>query len=187
VDQHHTVEDVGITSAEAVPKALGSKRGICAPDISDADGRKLWPLPPSILVGALLCCKRENLQRKRVGDFQVDLSKISFQGFAQAARPNVHLRRSTGVPRIIQVEAMFKAFARALRFAVRATSVSASPAQHKGSAMKITHRRLRRRQRIPSWSAALHASAPIAAPQLHPNASRTPKRFCFLASATSPP
>jgi imidazoleglycerol-phosphate dehydratase len=55
---------------------------------------------------------------KRVGDFQVELMEDFFQGFAQAAKANVHLRSLYGRSSHHQVEAIFKAFARALRFAV---------------------------------------------------------------------
>jgi imidazoleglycerol-phosphate dehydratase len=58
------------------------------------------------------------ISAKRVGDFETELTEDFFQGFAQAARANVHLRALYGRSSHHQVEAMFKAFARALRFAV---------------------------------------------------------------------
>jgi imidazoleglycerol-phosphate dehydratase len=118
VDQHHTVEDVGITFGEAVQKALGSKRGILRA------GYFLMPMDETLAVAAIdlggrpFCVLNAKVSEKRVGDFQVELIEDFFQGFAQAARANVHLRCLYGRSSHHQVEAMFKAFARALRFAV---------------------------------------------------------------------
>ena len=118
VDQHHTVEDVGITLGEAVRKALGSKRGILRA------GYFLMPMDETLAAAAVdfggrpFCVVNAQIAAKRVGDFQVELVEDFFQGFAQAARANVHLRSLYGRSSHHQVEALFKAFARALRFAV---------------------------------------------------------------------
>jgi imidazoleglycerol-phosphate dehydratase len=118
VDQHHTVEDVGIVLGEAVQKALGSKRGILRA------GYFLMPMDESLAAAAVdlggrpHCVVRAKLSATRVGDFQTELVEDFFQGFAQSARANVHLRALYGRSSHHQVEAMFKAFARALRFAV---------------------------------------------------------------------
>jgi imidazoleglycerol-phosphate dehydratase len=118
VDQHHTVEDVGITLGEAVLKALGSKRGILRA------GYFLMPMDETLAAAAVdfggrpYCVVNAKISAKRVGDFQVELVDDFFQGFAQAAKANVHLRVLYGRSSHHQVEAMFKAFARALRFAV---------------------------------------------------------------------
>ncbi len=118
VDQHHTVEDVGITFGEAVQKALGTKRGILRA------GYFLMPMDETLAAAAVdlggrpFCVVQAKIAAKRVGDFQVELAEDFFQGFAQAARANVHLRVLYGRSSHHQVEAMFKAFARALRFAV---------------------------------------------------------------------
>ena len=118
VDQHHTVEDVGITLGEAVQKALGSKRGILRA------GYFLMPMDETLAAAAIdlsgrpHCVVSAQISAARVGDFQVGLLEDFFQGFAQAARANVHLRCLYGRSSHHQVEAMFKAFARALRFAV---------------------------------------------------------------------
>jgi imidazoleglycerol-phosphate dehydratase len=118
VDQHHTVEDVGITFGEAVQKALASKRGILRA------GYFLMPMDESLAAAAIdlggrpYCVVNAKISAKRVGDFQVELVEDFFQGFVQAARANVHLRSLYGRSSHHQVEAMFKAFARALRFAV---------------------------------------------------------------------
>jgi len=118
VDQHHTVEDVGIALGEVVLKALGSKRGILRA------GYFLMPMDETLAAAAVdlggrpYCVINARISAKRVGDFQTELAEDFFQGFAQAARANVHLRALYGRSSHHQVEAMFKAFARALRFAV---------------------------------------------------------------------
>ncbi len=118
VDQHHTVEDVGIVLGEAVTKALRSKRGILRA------GYFLMPMDDTLAASAVdlggrpFCVVNAKIARARVGDFQTELTEDFFQGFAQAARANVHLRVLYGRSSHHQVEAMFKAFARALRFAV---------------------------------------------------------------------
>src|SRR5580700_8459973 len=118
VDQHHTVEDVGIALGEAVLKALGSKRGILRA------GYFLMPMDETLAAAAVdlggrpFCVINARISAKRIGDFQTELAEDFFQGFAQAARANVHLRALYGRSSHHQVEAMFKAFARALRFAV---------------------------------------------------------------------
>jgi imidazoleglycerol-phosphate dehydratase len=118
VDQHHTVEDIGITLGEAVQKALGTKRGILRA------GYFLMPMDETLAAAAVdlggrsYCVVKANITAKRVGDLQVELIEDFFQGFAQAARASVHLRVLYGRSSHHQVEAMFKAFARALRFAV---------------------------------------------------------------------
>jgi len=118
VDQHHTVEDVGIALGEAVLKALGSKKGILRA------GYFLIPMDETLAAAAIdlsgrpRCVVNAKIKADRVGDFTVELLEDFFQGFAQAARANVHLRCLYGRSSHHQVEAMFKAFARALRFAV---------------------------------------------------------------------
>jgi imidazoleglycerol-phosphate dehydratase len=118
VDQHHTVEDVGIAFGEAVKQALGSKKGILRA------GYFLMPMDESLAVAAIdfsgrsfFVCKWKPLAR-RVGDFQTELLEDFFQAFSQAAAANVHLRYLYGRSSHHQVESMFKAFARALRFAI---------------------------------------------------------------------
>jgi imidazoleglycerol-phosphate dehydratase len=118
VDQHHTVEDVGIALGEAVLKAIGSKRGILRA------GYFLMPMDETLAAAAVdlggrpYCIVKARISATRIGDFQTELTEDFFQGFAQAARANVHLRALYGRSSHHQVEAMFKAFARALRFAV---------------------------------------------------------------------
>lgn len=118
VDQHHTVEDVGIAMGEAVAKALGNKKGILRA------GYFLMPMDETLAAAAVdlsgrpHCVVKAKIKAERVGNFQVELLEDFFGGFASAARANVHLRCLYGRSSHHQVEAMFKAFARALRFAV---------------------------------------------------------------------
>ncbi|MGB6980340.1 MAG: imidazoleglycerol-phosphate dehydratase HisB [Candidatus Acidiferrales bacterium] len=118
VDQHHTVEDCGIALGEAVKEALGDKCGILRA------GYFLMPMDESLAAAAIdfsgrahCVCKWKPLAR-RVGDFQTELLDDFFQAFAQSAAANVHVRFLYGRSSHHQVESMFKAFARALRFAV---------------------------------------------------------------------
>ena len=118
VDQHHTVEDTGIALGEAVAKAVGDKRGILRA------GYFLMPMDETLAAAAIdlsgrpHCVVTGKINARCVGDFQTELTQDFFEGFAQAARANVHLRVVYGRSSHHQVEALFKAFARALRFAV---------------------------------------------------------------------
>jgi imidazoleglycerol-phosphate dehydratase len=118
VDQHHTVEDVGIALGEAVSQALGSRRGI------NRAGYFVMPMDEALAVVAIDLGGRVHtsvdlkLKVRRVGDLQVELVTDFFDGFAQAARANVHAKVLYGRSSHHHVEAVFKAFARALRVAV---------------------------------------------------------------------
>src|SRR3984957_1319381 len=118
VDQHHTVEDLGIALGEAVRQALGSKRGILRA------GYFLMPMDETLASAAIdfsgraHCVCHWRFAARRVGDLQTELVEDFFRGFAQAAAANVHLKLIYGRSSHHQVEALFKAFARALRFAV---------------------------------------------------------------------
>ena len=117
VDQHHTVEDIGITLGDAFRKALGSKKGILRA------GYFVMPMDETLAVAALDLSGRAYLVLKapfrvrHVGDLQVELLEDFFEGFAMAARANVHLKVAYGRSSHHRVEAIFKVFARALRFA----------------------------------------------------------------------
>jgi len=117
VDQHHTVEDVGIVLGEAVSKALGSRRGI------NRAGYFIMPMDETLGVAAIDLSGRVHavvdlkLRVRRVGDLQAELLHDFFDGFAQGARANVHLKVLYGRSSHHQIEAVFKAFARALRVA----------------------------------------------------------------------
>ena len=118
VDQHHTVEDVGIAFGEAVSKALGDRRGI------NRAGYFVMPMDETLAVAAIDLSGRPHavvtLQTRvrRVGDLQTELVQDFFEGFAMGARANVHLKVMYGRSSHHQVEALFKAWARALRVAV---------------------------------------------------------------------
>ncbi len=118
VDQHHTVEDVGIALGEAFNSALGTRRGILR------SGYFLMPMDETLAASAIdfggraFCVVKAKFSARTVGGFQTELVEDFFRGFAQAARANVHLRVLYGRSSHHQVEALFKAFARALRFAV---------------------------------------------------------------------
>ena len=117
VDQHHTVEDLGIALGEAVAKAIGSRRGI------NRAGYFVMPMDETLAVAAIDLGGRVHAvvdlkaRASRVGDLQTELVDDFFDGFAQGARANVHVKVMYGRSSHHQVEAVFKAFARALRFA----------------------------------------------------------------------
>jgi len=118
VDAHHTVEDVGIALGEAVSKALGDKRGI------NRAGYFLMPMDETLAVAAIDLSGRPfavvdlaKVRAERVGDLPVELVQDFFEGFANTVRANVHLKVMYGRSSHHQIEAVFKAFARALRVA----------------------------------------------------------------------
>jgi imidazoleglycerol-phosphate dehydratase len=117
VDQHHTVEDVGISLGEAISKALGTRRGI------NRAGYFVMPMDETLGVAAIDLSGRIHavvdlqLAVPLVGDLQSELVQDFFEGFAQGARANVHVKVLYGRSSHHQVEALFKAFARALRVA----------------------------------------------------------------------
>ena len=117
VDQHHTVEDTGMAFGEAVSAALGSRRGI------NRAGYFVMPMDETLGVAAIDLGGRAHtvvdlrLRVRRVGDLQAELVHDFFEGFARGARANVHLKVLHGRSSHHQVEALFKAFARALRVA----------------------------------------------------------------------
>jgi imidazoleglycerol-phosphate dehydratase len=118
VDAHHTVEDVGIALGEAVLQALGNKRGI------NRAGYFLMPMDETLAVAAVDLSGRpfpvvdlKGVRAERVGDLPVELVQDFFEGFATAARANVHVKVLYGRSSHHQIEAVFKAFARALRVA----------------------------------------------------------------------
>ena len=117
VDQHHTVEDVGITLGEAFTKALGTKVGI------NRAGYFLMPMDETLGIAAVDLSGRPHavadlgLRVRVVGDLQTELLHDFFEGFAQGARANVHVKVMYGRSNHHRVEAVFKAFARAMRVA----------------------------------------------------------------------
>lgn len=117
VDQHHTVEDVGIALGEAFDRALGDKRGILRA------GYFVMPMDETLAVAAVDLGGRAafavdtKVRTRLVGDLQSELVADFFEGFARGARANVHLKILYGRSNHHKIEAIFKAFARALRVA----------------------------------------------------------------------
>jgi len=117
VDQHHTVEDLGIALGEAVSQALGNRRGI------NRAGYFVMPMDETLAVAAVDLGGRPHtvvdlkVGMGRVGDLQTELVHDFFEGFAIGARANVHVKVMYGRSNHHKVEAVFKAFARALRMA----------------------------------------------------------------------
>ncbi len=117
VDQHHTVEDVGIALGEAFDKALGDKKGI------NRAGYFLMPMDETLGIAAVDLSGRvaavidTKVRVRVVGDLQSELVFDFFEGFARGARANVHLKTMYGRSNHHKIEALFKAFARALRVA----------------------------------------------------------------------
>jgi len=117
VDQHHTVEDVGIVLGEAFHHALGDKRGIMRA------GYFLMPMDETLGLAAVDFSGRAaavvntRVSARIVGDLQSELVTDFFEGFARGARANVHLKTLYGRSNHHKIEALFKAFARALRVA----------------------------------------------------------------------
>ena len=113
VDQHHTVEDVGIALGEAFGKALGDKRGILRA------GYFVMPMAIAAvdLSGRAAFAVDTKVRTRLVGDLQTELVTDFFEGFARGARANVHVKTMYGRSNHHKIEAIFKAFARALRVA----------------------------------------------------------------------
>ena len=117
VDQHHTVEDVGIALGEAVLAAVGNKRGI------NRAGYFVMPMDETLAVAAIDLSGRPiavvdtKVKVRTVGDLQSELVHDFFEGFAMASRANVHVKVMYGRSNHHKIEACFKAFARALRAA----------------------------------------------------------------------
>jgi imidazoleglycerol-phosphate dehydratase len=117
VDQHHTVEDVGIALGEAMNIALGNKRGILRA------GYFLMPMDETLGMAAVDFGGRAEavvdtrVRTRTVGDLQSELVHDFFDGFARGARANVHVKVLYGRSNHHKVESLFKAFARAVRVA----------------------------------------------------------------------
>jgi imidazoleglycerol-phosphate dehydratase len=117
VDQHHTVEDVGIALGEAFNRALGDKKGILRA------GYFLMPMDETLAIAAVDMSGRAayavdtKVRTRLVGDLQTELVTDFFEGFARGARANVHVKTMYGRSNHHKIEAIFKAFARALRAA----------------------------------------------------------------------
>ena len=119
IDDHHTVEDIGITIGQAFFQAVGDKKGLTRyghsyVPLDEALSRVVLDLSgrPGLDLGV-------NFTRDRVGTFDVDLIKEFFQGFVNHALVTLHIDNLKGVNSHHQAETVFKAFGRALRMAVK--------------------------------------------------------------------
>src|SRR5499427_6069511 len=117
VDQHHTVEDVGIVLGQLFAKALGDRRGI------NRAGYFVMPMDETLAVVAVDLSGRPALvykdlvKTRLVGDLQTELVEDFFGGFVNHAGANLHAKILYGRSNHHKVEAIFKSFARAMRYA----------------------------------------------------------------------
>jgi imidazoleglycerol-phosphate dehydratase len=117
VDQHHTVEDIGIVLGQLFDRALGKRIGI------NRAGYFVLPMDETLAVvavdlgGRAAVVYEDRVRASRVGDLTVELLPDFFEGFAQHARANVHLKILRGRSSHHKIEALFKCFARAMRYA----------------------------------------------------------------------
>lgn len=118
IDDHHTVEDIGITLGQAVAKAIGDKAGICR------YGHAYVPMDEALSRVAIDFSGRPglfyfvNFTRARIGNFDVDLAREFFQGFSNHANATIHIDNLRGENAHHQCETIFKAFGRAIRMAL---------------------------------------------------------------------
>lgn len=118
IDDHHSVEDIGITLGEAVNKAIGNKKGI------RRYGHAYVPLDEALSRVVIDFSGRPGLQmnipftRGTVGNFDVELFAEFFQGFVNHAKVTLHIDNLRGANAHHQIETVFKAFGRALRMAI---------------------------------------------------------------------
>jgi imidazoleglycerol-phosphate dehydratase len=117
VDQHHTVEDTGIVLGQLFAKALGSRRGI------NRAGYFVQPMDETLAVVAVdlggrpALVYRDLVRARKVGGFDAELAEDFFQAFAVNAGANVHVKVLYGRSSHHKLEAVFKCFARAMRYA----------------------------------------------------------------------
>lgn len=118
IDNHHTVEDIGITLGQAFQQALGDKKGL------RRYGHAYVPLDEALSRVVVDFSGRPGLEmfvdftRARVGDFDVDLAYEFFQGFVNHAGVSLHIDNLRGDNTHHQIETIFKAFGRAVRMAI---------------------------------------------------------------------
>ena len=120
IDDHHTVEDIGITLGMAVAEAIGDKKGLAR------YGHAYVPLDEALsrvvmdFSGRPGLIMKADFVRSHVGDFDVDLVREFFQGFVNHALVSLHIDNLRGANAHHQVETIYKAFGRALRMAATA-------------------------------------------------------------------
>ena len=118
IDDHHTVEDIGITLGQALTKAIGDKKGITR------YGHSYVPLDEALSRVVIDFSGRPGLEfnvdftRSHIGQFDVDLFYEFFQGFVNHANVTLHIDNLRGRNSHHQIETVFKAFGRALRMAL---------------------------------------------------------------------
>ncbi len=118
IDDHHSVEDIGIAFGQAFFQAVGDKKGLTR------YGHSYVPLDEALSRVVLDLSGRPGLElgisftRERVGTFDVDLIREFFQGFANHALVTLHIDNIKGINSHHQAETVFKAFGRALRMAI---------------------------------------------------------------------
>ncbi len=119
VDDHHTVEDIGICLGEAFTKALSDKKGITR------YGFMAVPMDEALLLCALDISGRASLNyglqipTQKVGTFDTELTLEFFEAFVRACPMSLHLRQMAGKNSHHIIEGSFKAFARAMKIAVK--------------------------------------------------------------------
>ena len=117
IDQHHTVEDIGIALGEVFEKALGSKKGI------NRTGYFVFPMDESLAVVAVDISGRAFLnfdckfKKEKIGDLDSDLIKEFFWGFSRALKATLHIRALYGENDHHKAESIFKAFGKAMKMA----------------------------------------------------------------------
>jgi imidazoleglycerol-phosphate dehydratase len=117
VDQHHTVEDTGIVLGQLLSKALGDRRGI------NRAGYFVLPMDETLAVVAVdlggrpCLVYKDRVKARRLGGLEAELVEDFFQGFVSHAGANLHVQVLYGRSSHHQIEAVFKCFARALRYA----------------------------------------------------------------------
>jgi len=117
IDQHHTVEDIGISLGEVFKKALGNKRGI------NRAGFFAFPLDEALAILAVDISGRAfvnfsaKFSKEKIGDLESDVIKEFFWGFSRALGMTVHVRLLYGENDHHKTEAMFKAFGKAMKMA----------------------------------------------------------------------
>lgn len=119
VDGHHTVEDTGIVLGQAIARAVGDKKGICR------YGYFILPMDDALALCAVDLCGRPYLNYEcdltvsRVGALDTELVREFFYAVSYSAGMNLHIKMLSGTNNHHMIEAMFKAFAKALDMAVR--------------------------------------------------------------------
>jgi imidazoleglycerol-phosphate dehydratase len=117
VDQHHTVEDVGIVLGQLFAAALGDRVGINRAGYFVQAMDETLAVAAVDLGGRVALVYKDRVKTRLVGDLQAELVHDFFDGFAQHARANVHLKVLYGRSSHHKIEAVFKCFARAMRYA----------------------------------------------------------------------